>query len=147
MKKKWWLINSLVCLLIVGLTLLGAFLFNSIKEYREFNKKYTFDVNKVNLLTFDRADLFDNNYKSFSTDDIEEIEIFKKCAAEVKRNNDAIKRDQIGPAHHYEFTVDFKNSFSEKFIYQVYLTDDVGSDPFNEFFSLPSVIEKMNGSN
>ena len=147
MKKHWWLINLVVCLLIVGLTLFGVTLYLNYKSVKEFNKKYTFDIDNVRELTFLQAELIDNDYKSFTTSDRDEIEVFKKCVQKVRENIESTSKDKIGPAHIYFFSVTFKdNDYAQEFFYYVNVTDQSDPDPLTEFFSLPSVIEKMNGN-
>ena len=150
MKRKWLWINLAVALFLVCLSVLCTLLVMQWKTSREENRKYTLDFNKVSEVGFISCENGDKDYSPFVTSDKAELEVLERCIKEAKRNYDSVNKQVLTPPVQYTFSItteDPANKFiTETYVYRVYKFDDL-KDPFDEFFSLPSVAEKMNGSN
>ncbi len=150
-KHKWLFINAGVCLVIIALTLLGGYIAQNIIKDSENNKMFSLDPNNITAVVYengfngyDGPDI-DKLYFSFTTLDKNEIKAFTNCLSSVQKNNKNADTDSEAMPHYYEFTVLFENGEAASYTYRVYRTktgNDI-EDPFDAFFLLPSIQEKM----
>ena len=150
-KHKWALINAATALVLIAATVFAVLgIQNRIKYYEE-TAMYRLDPDSIVLIvheySFNGYSGGDINkiYPSFTTDGREDIRVFTECVKAAEENNrNAYRSIDLAP-HYYEFTILFKNNDSPTYTYKIYYDGPNGevNDPFDEFFSLPSVQRKM----
>lgn len=144
-------INAAVCIGLIVLTLLAGFGVQKWIEHRKETAKFRIDADRIISLTFysgyngySGSDA-DQLYYYFVTNDKEDYKAFVETLGKVKENNrNANTQLQLAP-HYYEFSVAFDDFTGYDYTYKIYCTGDDGmiNDPFDEFFALPSIQEKM----
>ena len=141
------MLNTVVCIAIIAVTLLGGYGVQRWIKYREDTSRFRIDPDRIVTLTFSGG-YNGYNYFGFSTEDKEDHQAFVDCLKAVEKNNRNASTEIEAPPHYYEFNFLLDNGMCLEYEYRVYFTSDgsnnyIMNDPFDEFFSRPSIQEKM----
>lgn len=149
--SKWIWINIAVAIGLVALSVFGVLGVQRYLKDQEDNKMFTLKADDIVWFSLDSnfnghsgGDV-DRLYFPFTSDDRNEIAALVDCIKAVKENNRIGVREILLTPRYYTFIFQLKNGDNPEYTYNVYYTDMDGevNDPFDAFFALPSVQEKL----
>ncbi|MBR6110148.1 MAG: hypothetical protein IKQ36_10465 [Clostridia bacterium] len=149
MKKRW--LAAVAIFLLAAVALIGGCNLQNDPDNIIDIEKFRLDPNEIASLIFgfsyngySSGDV-DKLYAPFTTEDSGEIKAFTDCLAAVEKNNRNADHDIMLAPHEYNITIVFKDGETITYIYKVFCEKSSTEikDPFDAFFLLPSIQEKM----